>query len=683
MKIQNKKLSGSVLTVLFFPLAVLYFECLLRLFDKSCTLLGAPLPCVILFSLAAGLLICALLSLLQKDKIRNTVSIALICIFTVYFCIQYCCKNYFKTYFSIGYMTQMAGQAVGDFGGNIPGIIWNALPFILLSFLPLAAYLYLRKKMAAIPCSAFNKVFILILMAAVCHVGAVMLVKESAASTVYTYDYSTDAAVPQYGLLTATRLEAQYAIFGRPEPELPVIEFEPDPAPTQSAQIEEEVVEEIVYDFNTMDFDFTAMATQEDNSTYAAIHQYMASLTPSQQNEYTGMFEGKNLILITAEAFSPYAIDEELTPTLYRLATEGVVCTNFYQPNWTQSTTGGEFAVMTGIIPNWIGNSTAFSASIGNNMHISLGYQFADLGYAVPAWHNNSYTYYDRHLTHPNLGYDYAGEGNGLDLSESWPYSDLEMMEATAPSFINAYMENGTPFHAYYMTVSGHADYTYDCNNIAKRNRAIVDEMYPDASEPVRGYLASNLELEYAMAYLVGELEKNGIADDTLIVMTADHYPYGLVKDSADYYVELSGVQDKEGDMSRYRNTLIMWSGAFTEPIVIDAPASSIDIVPTICNLFGLEYDSRLYSGRDIFATNYDPVQASTCMPLVVFYGTTGNRSWITAAGSYDANTGVFTPNEGITVADDYVEKVCALVDAKFTYSKLIIQEDYYSTLFE
>ncbi|MBP3372299.1 MAG: LTA synthase family protein, partial [Clostridia bacterium] len=662
MKNQNKPVEKTVkkrkekadgrLTLLLFPLSVVYFECLLRLFDKSCTLFGAALPRVLLFSLGAGLLLSTLLSLIQNDKIRNTVSITLLSILTVYFCIQYCCKNYFKTYFSVGYMTQMAGQAVGDFGGNIPGIIWNALPFILLSFVPLAAFIYLRKKMGAMPFAAFNKLFVMVLIAALCHVGAVMLVNQSATKTVYTYDYSTDAAVPEYGLLTATRLEAQYAIFGRPEPELPVIEIKPDPAPTQSAQVEEEVVEEIVYDFNTMDFDFTAMAAEENNSTYAAIHQYMASLTPSQQNEYTGMFEGKNLILITAEAFSPYVIDEELTPTLYRLATEGVVCTDFYQPNWTQSTTGGEFAVMTGLIPNWIGNDTTFKASIGNNMHTALGWQFRQLGYAVPAWHNNSYTYYNRHLTHPNLGYDYAGEGGGLDLSESWPYSDLEMMEATAPSYINEYMENGTPFHAYYMTVSGHAGYTYDSNNMAKRHRAIIDEKYSDASENVRGYLASNMELEYAMAFLVGELEKNGIADDTLIVMTADHYPYGLVQDSADYYVELSGVQDKEGDMSRYRNTLIMWSAAFTEPVIIDAPASSIDIVPTICNLFGLEYDSRLYSGRDIFATNYDPAQASTCMPLVVFYGTTGNRSWITAAGSYDANTGVFTPKEGITVAD-------------------------------
>ena len=109
----------------------------------------------------------------------------------------------------------------------------------------------------------------------------------------------------------------------------------------------------------------------------------------------------------------------------------------------------------------------------------------------------------------------------------------------------------------------------------------------------------------------------------------------------------------------------------------------SIDIGPTLCNLFGLEYDSRLYSGRDIFAGGYAPDRYSPCMPLVVFYNSRGQGcSWITAAGTYECSTGVFTPAEGVAVDDTYLEQVHRLAEARFTYSMLTVQYDYYKYVF-
>ena len=522
-------------------------------------------------------------------------------------------------------------------------------------------------------------------MLVVCQLAGSLTSSLGGAKSYYTYEFTANTAVPQFGLVTMLRLEIQYAIFGTPEAPLPVID--PGILPSESADPSDggsETPSEtpVVYGYNTLDIDFDALAAGTSDSTLQALHQYLGGLTPSQQNEYTGMFEGKNLILITAEAFSPYVISEELTPTLYRLTHEGFVFNNYYQPNWTQSTSGGEFAVMTGIIPNWFGNLTAFNASADKNMATALGWQFGRLGYNVPAWHNNEYTYYNRDETHPNLGYDYQGIGNGLVLATNqWPNSDLEMMQATVDGYISDYVENGTPFHAYYMTVSGHCNYNWGGNAMARKHQAEAQAAYPDASETVQAYIACNLELEAAMTYLVEQLEEAGIADDTLIVLTADHYPYQMAAGDVDYYNELRGFTDTERDTSRYRNTLIMWSAAIEEPVEVDTPCSSIDIVPTLCNLFGLDYDSRLYSGRDVFATNYEADQASTCMPLVIFANTGFGNSWITAAGTYEASTGTFTPNEGITVDDNYVSLVSQLVQAKYTYAKQMIQQDYYQIL--
>lgn len=683
---RGRRVNGSpLLSILFFPLAILYHELLLRAFDGGSDFFTTALSRIFLFSMAAGLAIFLVLDLLPWRRAARIAATVLLALGTVVLCVERGCRSMFGLYYGLGFMGGMAGDVVGNFGSTVWSVILSIIPFILLALVPLVAFCLLR---SAIVYDEGQSGAVRIMLAAVlvvCQLAGSLTSSLGGAKSYYTYEFTANTAVPQFGLVTMLRLEIQYAIFGTPEAPLPVID--PGILPSESADPSDggsETPSEtpVVYGYNTLDIDFDALAAGTSDSTLQALHQYLGGLTPSQQNEYTGMFEGKNLILITAEAFSPYVISEELTPTLYRLTHEGFVFNNYYQPNWTQSTSGGEFAVMTGIIPNWFGNLTAFNASADKNMATALGWQFRELGYNVPAWHDNEYTYYNRDETHPNLGYDYQGIGNGLVLATNqWPNSDLEMMQATVDGYISDYVENGTPFHAYYMTVSGHCNYNWGGNAMARKHQAEAQAAYPDASETVQAYIACNLELEAAMTYLVEQLEEAGIADDTLIVLTADHYPYQMAAGDVDYYNELRGFTDTERDTSRYRNTLIMWSAAIEEPVEVDTPCSSIDIVPTLCNLFGLDYDSRLYSGRDVFATNYEADQASTCMPLVIFANTGFGNSWITAAGTYEASTGTFTPNEGITVDDNYVSLVSQLVQAKYTYAKQMIQQDYYQIL--
>ena len=653
----------SLWPLFFLPVALIYHELLLHIFDRSIPFWDLSLVYILLFSAAAGLLLSALVDMLPR-KAAHVVTYVLCAAWTVLMCIEYCCKSYFKTYFSLSFVTHMTGQVVGDFFTTMMEIIFTRLPFILLSFLPLAALIVFRRRL--LPGKRLSGRVRLLALAgfAVCQIAGSALCYAGEYRADYTYNFVTDRAVPRFGLTASVRLEAQYALLGVPEaPMVEVVEPEPEPTP-------------VVYDYNKMDLDFEAESQLVGGQTLENIHKYFSSITASQKNEYTGMFAGKNLIQITAEAFSPYVISKELTPTLYKLTHEGFVFTNYYQPGWGQSTTGGEFAAMTGVIPTWINNNLSFYVSSKDYMPFALGNQFRALGYTTVAYHNNSYTYYNRHLTHPNLGYDYYGQGNGLNITgPGWPYSDLEMMELTAPAYIEDYVNNGKPFHAYYMSVSGHANWGWG-NAMSAKNREAAVAAYPNASQPVQGYIAANLELEYALTYLLEQLEAAGIADDTVICLTADHYPYALVTDEVDYYQELSGIQDSELDISRYRNTLIMWCGSMETPVTVNTPCSAIDIVPTLSNLFGLEYDSRLLSGRDVFAQNFSVSQASTCMPLVILPTNRGN-SWITAAGTYDAKTRTFTPNPGITVADDYVDTVAALVDAKFSYARLLIQYDY------
>ena len=659
---QDAPKKRSLWPLFFFPMALLYHELLLHAFDRTILFWDTPLVYILLFSAAGGFLLSALVDILPR-KAAHIVTYALCVFWTVLTCIEYCCKSYFKSYWGLSFITQMTGNVVGNFFSTMLEIIFGRIVFILLSFLPLVLLIILRRRLLPGKTLSVRCRVMALAVFAVCQAAGSALCYTGEDRADYTYNYVTDYAVPRFGLAATIRLEAQYAIFGLPD--APVIQVD-EPVPD----------EPVVYDYNKMELDFTATSDLVGGSTLENMHNYFSSKTASQQNEYTGMFKSKNLIQITAEAFSPYVISKELTPTLYKLTHEGFVFTNYYQPGWGQSTTGGEFAHMTGIIPTWVNGNLSFYASHQDYMPFALGNQFRALGYTTVAYHNNSYTYYNRHLTHPNLGYDYYGQGNGLTLTvPGWPYSDLEMMELTAPAYIEDYVNTGKPFHAYYMSVSGHANWGWG-NAMSAKNREAAVAAYPDASQPVQGYIAANLELEYALTYLLEQLEAAGIADDTVICMTADHYPYALVTDEVDYYQELSGKQDSELDISRYKNTWLLWSGSMESSVTVRTPCSAIDILPTVSNLFGLEFDSRLMSGHDVFAQNYNASQASTCMPLVIL-PTNRGYSWITAAGTYDAKTRTFTPNPGITVADDYVKTVSSLIDAKYSYARQLIQYDY------
>ena len=656
---------------IFFPLALLYHELLLRAFDTQNAFFRGTLVMVMLFSIATGLLLSLLVNLLHNRRLARVLMLVVTALWTLLLCVEYCCRSYFKSYFSVGFICTMTGNVVTGFGSTIPGIVAQRLPFIIAALLPLALCILLRKRIVTEHrMSKWSLLFVTAVSVIFLLIGE-GLARWGTYGDSYTYNFQTDAAVSQFGLHTAVRLEAEYALFGTPQPklELPTQEDEPDDTPDDPP---------VEYGYNALDIDFQALADSASDSALRSMAQYFGSLTPSKKNEYTGLFQGKNLVLITAEAFSPWFISRELTPTLYKLTHEGFVCENYYQPGWGQSTTGGEYAVMTGLLPTWVGSNVSFYASANDDMPFALGNQLRALGYRTGAYHDNIYNYYNRDKTHPNLGYDYQGVGSGLTGTEdgSWPYSDLEMVQNTIGDYIDGYVSDGTPFHVYYMTVSGHGSYGWG-HAMAAKNRAKAQAAYPNASTQVQAYVAANLELENALTYLLEQLEAAGIAEDTVICMSADHYPYLLAEPETDYYNELRGVVDSERDTDRYRNALVLWCGGMENAVTVTEPCSAVDIVPTLSNLFGLEYDSRLLSGRDVLDKDYDAGSASGSIPLVILPTSSGN-SWATAAGVFEASTRTFNARPGVTVEEDYVSRVNNIVALQYNYAQQLIARDYY-----
>ena len=425
-----------------------------------------------------------------------------------------------------------------------------------------------------------------------------------------------------------------------------------------SAEVPPESPEEpepIVYADNVMDIDFEALMAGHD-ATLRKMDEWFASRTPTRQNEYTGYFAGKNLILFTAEGFSRFAVREDVTPTLYRLANSGFVFENFYNPLWWASTTDGEYVACTGLIPK-SGCWSLYRAG-NNELYFCLGNQFRALGYDTRAYHDHTYTYYNRDVSHPNMGYDYQGVGNGLEVKKTWPESDLEMMQLTLPEYVG-----DAPFHTYYMTVSGHMNYNYMGNAMSAKHRDEV--VHLGLSEAAGAYLACQMELDRALEYTIQYLKETGHLEDTVICLSADHYPYGLEQETL---TELNGGKSVDMRFDVYRSTLILWSGSMTEPVHVTKPCSSLDILPTLSNLFGLEYDSRLLMGRDVFSDSEGLVVLS-------------DRSFLTETGRYDAAGDTFTPAPGRYASENYVKTLQREINGMFSNSRRILEQDYYRKL--
>ena len=334
-------------------------------------------------------------------------------------------------------------------------------------------------------------------------------------------------------------------------------------------------------------------------------------------------------------------------------------------PLWATSTSDGEYVNLMGQIPS---GQFSMRKTSDYEQPYALPAYFAAEGAKSYAYHNNTLDYYDRHLSHPNLGYDFKASKLGdlegpewesrifeMENANLWPSSDLDMVKATLPEYIN-----DDRFHVYYMTVSGHMYYNFVGNSMSRKNRDLVADL--PYSDEGKAYIACNLELDKALEYLLAELEAAGKLDKTVIALSADHYPYGMELDN---YEELAGMELADS-LEIYRNTLILWNSRIKEPITIEKPCGAMDLLPTLYNLFGFPYDSRLYAGTDMLSDSEG---------LVVF----SDRSFITEEMSYNKETGEVISFTEEAVSEERVQEMKQQIRALYNYSNGILDQNFFS----
>lgn len=625
---------------------VLYEELIFMLFSNT---LIDGLILKILFSLQISFLFNLLF--LFKDNINKKIMNILFIFLPIIYISQFLYKKIFNGFLSIDFIFK-SSQVTSFFNQFLNLLLSNCL-IIFLFFLPFFIFCFTKKKIS------YDKnnfsIFLTIIflfqffyLVSIIYIDCDKKVDIYSIKNLYYNVNNSNEMIDKFGILTTIRIDIQRKLFNFKEKKL--YEYKDEYGNV-------EIIDRDKY--NIIDIDFESLIENESDDEVKDVYKYLSVQKPTNKNDYTGVFEGKNVIVIMGESFSSLAIDETLTPTLYKLSNSGFKFNNFYTPLFPVSTSDGQYLSDTSLIP---GEGIYSMSELGSKTFPhTYGNIFKNLGYNTYAYHNYDFDYYDRDSYFSALGFDnYLACGNGLEnrMNCSLSFnSDYEMVKET----INDYVKDDK-FFTYYVTMSGHLNYDKS-HDMVKKNWDKVKDL--DYSYKVKSYLATQIEFDKAVEEIINVLKENNKIDDTVIVISGDHYPYGLTEEEMK---EIKPMNDYYFD--RFKMPLIIYNSDIENVVEVDKTSSSLDILPTLLNLFGVKYDSRVLMGKDIFSNSES---------LVIF----SDRGFISSEGKYNSRLEVFYPN--IASSKDYSEYIYDIKNQiyfKYRYSRLILINDLYKQLF-
>lgn len=582
---------------------------------------------IILFSLIYSLLIYFLYNFFNNKKILYFIYTLILILFLNNY-IYYINYSMFITFDVF-----IKSFKVLYFYNNIWSIVYKNIFNIILLFIPFILVIIFTKKFN-LKDKKFN--YIILIICIILHIFTLLSFNINS-NNIYSYSklyFDIDFPVKNlnsFGLLTSIRLNIQRTIFNFKEKGINI-------------NINNDTYSNNKY--NVLDIDFK----DSDNEEINEINKYIKNSIPTKKNIYTGLLKDKNLIFILAESFNYMAVKKDITPNLYKLFNEGYTFDNFYNPLFPVSTADGQYLTDISLFPSDASHSLVNSNK--NYISYSLAHMFDKDGYKTFSYHNYKYDYYERDKYYPNMGFNiYKGIGNGLNMDDT--RSDYDLVKSSIDEYINE-----DKFFTYYLTISGHAPYNKD-NKMSIKNLDRLDKY--DYSTNVKYYLSTQIELDNMIGLLFDRLKENNKLDDTVIVLVPDHVPYGL---SIDEMNELSN-EDRNDEFYKYKSNLVIYNKDINKYKSNDNYCSNIDILPTMLNLYGFDFDSRLFMGRDILSNNDG---------MVVF----GNRNIVTKNYRYSNMKDSIYGD----ISNKDIDILKSEVYMKYRISRLILENNYYNYLF-
>ena len=598
-----------------------------------------------------------------KKWIANILTFLIVIIATIYAIAQAGFENYLGVYISINTSSQLGAvkEYVRDYIASFNGIFYIiAIPLVLLIIYKILEKFILKdKKLNIYTKKEDNIARIIALVFLVLFSGfyyaslslrfmqnEIQLVKTK---TLFKNPSNPNIAVNQFGVEMFGILDIKTALF-------PVNETSNEVKFVSKNNGNTEITD---YTRTVDDTAWQNLNNNEANIDYKTLNNYFMSRNITDKNEYTGMFEGKNLIVIMMESVNNILLDENIYPNFAKLYKNGWYWENAYSPRNSCSTGNNE---MTGMVSLYsIYRTCTANVYMNNKYEESIFGLFNNKGYTTTSYHDYTEKYYYRSTIHKNMGSSkyYGVSDLGISYNneyKEWP-SDVLLMDKSSEIFTQ-----NSPFMAWITTVSPHQPYYSDSELSKIYYDSFANTGYPSN---VKRYMSKLKVLDDSLGEILKILEEKGILDDTVIVLYADHYPYGLT--NSDISKVLGDGINKYNEVDR--TPFVIYNSKMT-PKTYSEYTSYVNVLPTVANLFNLDYDPRLYMGTDLLSSSYQN--------RVVF----ADGSWQTPVGFYYASTGRISYFNDDRYTNDEIVNINTDVDNMIKYSNLAIKTNYFEHLF-
>ena len=411
-----------------------------------------------------------------------------------------------------------------------------------------------------------------------------------------------------------------------------------------------------LYEYTVRNFYITFLKEEEvhDDSEVKFLEDVFFE-EEEHNNEYTGIFAGKNIIFLQLEGIDDWLVTEDGMPNLYRLMHEGINFTNHYSYyNGGGSTFNSEFAVNTGYLTPITYTKNAYTFN-KNNFDYGMAKLFKNLGYKINAFHMNSSEYYSRGINYKNWGYDkYFGLKDLGDYKDETYYLDTELIKNE--TFYKNMFPTDINFVDYIITYSNHIPFSQTKGVCKMLTEDTLEEGTTLNEEDCARIQAK--ETDNMIGLLIQALEDKNLIDNTVIVAYADHYLYTLTDKTI-----LAKYKETSNNLINHTPFFIWAKGI--ESTNITSVTSQLNILPTVLNLFGMYEHPSYYIGTDALDPNYEGI---------AFFS---DYSW------YDGNVyvqdGIVTNNGKISTEE--LEKKNNYVNYIIKKNDLVLKYDYFKTI--
>lgn len=411
------------------------------------------------------------------------------------------------------------------------------------------------------------------------------------------------------------------------------------------------------YEYIQRDFYTTFLKSNEvDQSEYDRIDEYFMTRGELEANEMTGLYKDKNVIVVMMESMDDWMIDPTYTPALYWMSQNGMNFTDHYAPIFGSGATfNSEFAFNTGNYSPNAGNA-AYSFS-KNNFSYSIANLFKNAGYEVNSFHYNEPEFYNRATMHINMGYE--SHTSFVEVTNDYDQSVLDTVMVDNDEIYEKISQHDGKFFDFIITYSAHLPYSTYAN--------MCSYQYRNHPELFNSAMDTETNCAYAQAKITDDffkgllerLHEDGLLEDTVIVAYTDHYTYGFSDEDKLLHYSL----DRGSSIFDKVPMLIYHYG--DEPMEVDKTNATIDLLPTIANLFDLKA-SKYYMGQDIFDPRY------------------GGLAYFKDYSWYDGHTymvnGEVVFSDGSQTAEK-MEAISEEVSNRIRYGEKMVTLDYYNYL--